>query len=114
MGVLILGWLIPGAGHWWLQERWKGVIIFILLMGTFIGGLLMGSTILPLRRDAVSMLSFLGRIGNGLPFLIGLCTRFRIGSCHSSFYEIGSVYTTISGVLNFLILLNLRSKEKRK
>ncbi|GIW73030.1 MAG: hypothetical protein KatS3mg102_2572 [Planctomycetota bacterium] len=35
---LVLAWLVPGAGHWLLGQRWRGVSFFVLLVMTFAFG----------------------------------------------------------------------------
>jgi hypothetical protein len=38
-----LAWLVPGAGHFALDERKRGIIIFVVITLTFITGLYVGS-----------------------------------------------------------------------
>ena len=37
-----LAWLVPGLGHWWIGERLRGVIFFVVLTVTFWGGVAVG------------------------------------------------------------------------
>ncbi len=42
---LVLAWLIPGAGHWYLRRRARAVIIFIAIGATFWAGMAMGGAL---------------------------------------------------------------------
>jgi len=41
--VAILAWIIPGAGHFFIKERKRAVIIFVTITATFTTGLYIGS-----------------------------------------------------------------------
>jgi len=38
-GLLVAGWLVPGSAHWLLGKPGKAVLFFVLLVGTFVGGM---------------------------------------------------------------------------
>ena len=38
---LLLAWLLPGAGHWYVGQRWKAVIFCFLLVGLLVLGVLL-------------------------------------------------------------------------
>ena len=115
--IYILGWLLPGAGHWLLGQRARGILLFFLLSGLFIGGLLMEGGIVPASDDIIGKLCFTGCLGNGLICLGSLLAGWREGKILAPFHEIGTVYMCISGILNFLALLRIpeemREDKKR-
>lgn len=37
---LILGWLFPGAGHFYIGQRPKGILLFALILAIFLGGVI--------------------------------------------------------------------------
>lgn len=39
---LLLGWLVPGGGHWYIGRARQGMIFLICLMGLFVGGIALG------------------------------------------------------------------------
>ena len=41
--VALLGWVIPGAGHFFIKERKRAIIIFTTIAITYITGLYAGS-----------------------------------------------------------------------
>ncbi|MBN2561813.1 MAG: hypothetical protein JXQ75_12870 [Phycisphaerae bacterium] len=38
----ILAWMLPGLGHWWIGERSRGVVFFVVMTVTFWGGVAVG------------------------------------------------------------------------
>ena len=41
----VLAWLVPGAGHFYLGRRVRGVIIFVVIGATFWGGMAVGGVL---------------------------------------------------------------------
>ncbi|MHC4326176.1 MAG: DUF6677 family protein, partial [Planctomycetota bacterium] len=39
----LIGWLVPGAGHLVLKEKWHAIIIFVTIALTFAIGIYIGS-----------------------------------------------------------------------
>lgn len=50
---MVLGWLVPGAGHFYVGQRVRGIIIFIVITATFWAGLAIGGTLAVDRRAEV-------------------------------------------------------------
>ena len=42
---MVLAWLVPGAGHFYLGRRVRGVIIFVVIGATFWGGMAVGGVL---------------------------------------------------------------------
>jgi hypothetical protein len=101
----LLGWFVPGAGHFILNEKKRAIIIFVAIVLTFCAGLYAGSigVIDPINAKpwyaaqlmnspAVAALGHLARTGNypvyGRP------------------NELGQIYTGITGLLNLLCIIN--------
>lgn len=98
-------WLVPGGGHFALNEKKRGTIICVTVVLTFLLGLYIGSfgVIDPIGAKpwyaAQLMISpvvfFLGRLGTTGAYPV----YGRPG-------EIGQIYTSIAGLLNLLCLVN--------
>ncbi|MBM4035182.1 MAG: hypothetical protein FJ291_25855 [Planctomycetes bacterium] len=39
---LLLAWLLPGAGHWFIGLRWRGLLYGASVIGILVAGILMG------------------------------------------------------------------------
>ena len=59
-----LGWLLPGLGHVYAGKRWKGLVLFSVIMAASLAGLAMGT----FRNVyfAPTHYQFYAEIGNGL------------------------------------------------
>jgi len=100
-----LAWLVPGAGHFALNERTRGLVIFVSIVLTFLVGIYVGSVgvIDPVHARPwyaaqvmnTPLVKLLGRIGaTGNYRVFGRAT------------EIGQIYTSIAGLLNLLCIVN--------
>jgi hypothetical protein len=103
------GWFVPGAGHIILGERSRGIIIFVAITALFAGGLYIGSIGVV---DAVNARPWY--VGQMLTSpLVSLLARMNpsIGGMprwpsYGRPFEVGQIYTTIAGMLNFLCIVN--------
>src|SRR5919109_4291730 len=68
MGVAapLLGWLIPGAGHFLLRRWWRGALLMSSVTVMFVLGLLMQGKVYQANAgDILDMLGFIGDLGAG-------------------------------------------------
>ena len=100
-----LAWLVPGAGHFVLEERRRAVVIFVAIALTFLVGVYVGSigVIDPVHAKPwyfaqmmnSPLVMLLGHIGAG--------GQYRVFGRAN---EIGQIYTSIAGLLNLLCIVN--------
>jgi hypothetical protein len=101
----VLAWLVPGGGHFLLNERRRAFVIFVFIVLTFLVGLYVGSlgVIDPvharpwyaaqvMNSPAVMILGRISSTGN-----------YRV---YGRANEIGQIYTSIAGLLNLLCIVN--------
>src|SRR5579863_3030591 len=68
----LLGWLIPGAGHFLLKRWVRGTLLLISVFAMFFIGLWMdGKIYVPNTGDILDILGFVGDIGGGGLYLLG-------------------------------------------
>lgn len=104
-GVGLISWAIPGAGYFILQEKRHAIIVFVTITLTFFTGLYVASVgvIDPIgawpwyiaqmmNSPLVAILGYIGA-GGGYPV-------------YGKPSEIGQIYTSIAGLLNFLCVVN--------
>lgn len=106
--LLIVGlaaWIIPGAGHYLLRERKRGIILFIVITALFVTGLYVGSI------GVVDWVT--GRIWFYAQILYSPAVGIIAGITKNGGYfvaghpcDIGQVYTGIAGLLNLLCVLS--------
>ncbi len=114
-----LAWLVPGAGHYALNEKRRGLVIFVSLVLTFIVGVYVGSigVIDPVHARPWYVAQVMNSPLVMLLGRIGATGEYRVFGRAN---EIGQIYTSIAGLLNLLCIVNavytahLRSVEEAK
>lgn len=103
--VIIMGWLIPGSGFYLLNEKKRSIIIFVTICLTFAVGLYIGSV--AVIDPANEKISFVAQMFNS-PFvaLLGRITTKNGLQVFGRSADIGQIYTSISGMLNLLCIVN--------
>jgi hypothetical protein len=113
---LILGWLVPGAGHV-LTGRWlRGLLLFVSIASMFWLGIAMqGKLYLPNTGDVLDMLGFAGDLGNGLFYVLGRFLDLGHGAVQIATADYGTKFIVVAGLLNFISAVdahNLRIGRK--
>jgi len=113
---LILGWLLPGAGHL-LTGRWvRALLLFVSITSMFWLGLAMqGKLYAPNTGDVLDMLGFAGDLGNGIFYIIGRFFDLGHGAVEIATADYGTKFIVVSGLLNFISAVdahNLRIGRK--
>jgi hypothetical protein len=113
---LILGWLVPGAGHV-LTGRWvRGLLLFVSIASMFWLGIAMqGKLYAPNTGDVLDMLGFAGDLGNGLFYALGRILDLGHGAVEIATADYGTKFIVVAGLLNFIAAVdahNLRIGRK--
>ncbi len=121
----LLGWLLPGAGHLFVGERARGIIIIATIAVTFWTGVAIGgvkNTVNPANRS----LWFIGQICAGGHALTALALSHAVQDPAESgadpttvigygrAEEISVVYTAICGMLNVLVILDVMVRAEKQ
>ncbi len=103
IGALVLGWLVPGGGHF-LMKRWiRGLLILASILTLFIVGLAMQGKIYGFNTgDLLDMLGFVGDFGSGLLYMIARTMNLGQGAIHRAVADYGTKYLIVSGLLNVI------------
>lgn len=108
IAALVLGWCIPGAGHWILGQRKKAVFLFVVIMLTFAAGIVLADFRNVANAD--NEFYWAGQLGCGLIYVIANMIVGQVrpaGMIPIEWYEIGLLYVCVAGMLNVVLLLNL-------
>lgn len=113
---LIVGWLVPGAGHV-LTGRWiRGLLLFVSIAAMFWLGIAMqGKLYVPNTGDVLDMLGFAGDFGNGLFYALGRILDLGHTSVQLATADYGTKFIVVAGLLNFISAVdahNLRIGRK--
>jgi hypothetical protein len=102
----ILAWAVPGAGHFAHGKWQKGLLYFVCIVGTFIAGWLISD-----RGDVYfqsGRLHVLLQMGAGaITFVLGVGRKAADPKLTvMRFFEIGTLYTMVAGLLNVLAVMD--------
>jgi len=101
----LLGWFVPGAGHLAIKEKKHAIIIFVTIALTFATGLYIGS--IGVINPVGAKPWYVAQLMNSPAVAaIGQITRAGDYPVYGRPNEIGQIYTSITGLLNLLCIVN--------
>lgn len=100
-----LAWLVPGGGHYLLNEKRRALVIFVTVLLTFLVGLYVGS--LGVIDPVHAKPWYAAQVMNTpLVMLLGRLSTSGNYRVFGRANEIGQIYTSIAGLLNLLCIVN--------
>ena len=104
----LFAWLLPGAGHFYLGRRGKGLVFFGAILALFLLGVAMDSRLqLYLGfEDPLALLFSLAQTAIGAPYFAARALGYEAGDIRSVTYEYGNTFTAVAGLLNILVILD--------
>lgn len=103
----VVAWLVPGAGHWYLGRRGRGLAFLGLVAASLALGLALdGNLYRPLPGQPLTYLATLGCMGMGLPYFL---LRYLVGyggEVIAPGYEYGTAFVLTAGLMNLLLVLD--------
>lgn len=113
---LIIGWLVPGAGHL-LTKHWvRALLLFISITTMFtLGGMMQGKLYQPNTGDVLEMLGFAGDLGCGALYFFGRIMDIGHGAIQVATADYGTKFIVVAGLLNIISAVdahNLRTGRK--
>lgn len=110
--VVLLGWLIPGGGHFLLGRRGRALLIFASVIIAFVVGVMMrGPLFQPSGgADVLSRLiqygGFLGDLSAGAPYLLASWFGYAPPDVAGHVPDYGSKFIVAAGLLNILAMVD--------
>ena len=110
-GTLVLlclaAWLVPGAGHIWMGRRQKGVVFLLALPAMFAIGLLLHGRVFPFEfSEPLVGLAAIANVLAGAAWVLTRVLDGGSGMVTAVTYEYGNCFLIVSGLLNFLVILD--------
>ena len=103
IAALIVGWLVPGAGHLLLKRWVRGLLLFASICLLFFVGIGMeGHIYTPNAGDILEILGFLGNLGAGGLYFIARMAGWGSGAVQVATADYGKVYIIVAGLLNIV------------
>jgi hypothetical protein len=107
---LIVGWLVPGAGHL-IQGKWiRAILLCVSIIAMFaIGVALQGKIYNPNTGEPLDMLGFAGDLGAGLLYLIAHLAGWGQAPVLVAVADYGTKFIVVAGLLNVVAAVDAHS-----
>ena len=105
--IALAAWLIPGAGHLWSGQRFKGLVFLVVLPAMFATGLALQGRLFPFElHQPLVALAAVADLGIGVPYFIAKAMGAGAGRVIAITYEYGNAFVIVAGLLNMLVVLD--------
>jgi Family of unknown function (DUF6677) len=109
---LLLGWLVPGAGHLVTKHWIRALILFVAITGMFALGLAMQAQVYTANTAApLEMLGFVGDLGSGALYLIARIFSLGQPTVQLVTADYGTMFVVIAGLLNFIAAVDAHNLQ---
>jgi hypothetical protein len=99
----IVGWLIPGGGHFLLKRYGRGVLLLISVVAMFLIGLgMQGRIYQPNGGDILDILGFVGDVGAGTLYFLARIMDWGNVMAANAAADYGKTFLIVAGLLNFI------------
>ena len=112
IGAVLLGWLIPGGGHFLLRRSARGALVFVSVIVMFLLGLAMrGAFFTPQTGDTLTMIiyygGFVAHIMSGALYFIAVALGYNQPDIAGHVYDYGAKFLVGAGLLNILAIVDV-------
>jgi hypothetical protein len=99
----IVGWLIPGGGHFLLRRYVRGALILVSVAAMFFIGLgMQGRVYRPNGGDILDILGFVGDVGAGFLYFLARIMDWGNVMAANAVADYGKTFVIVAGLLNFI------------
>jgi TM2 domain-containing membrane protein YozV len=112
---LIVGWLVPGAGHFLLRKWGRGAFLAASILGMFVMGIAMQGKLYGGAHDILEILGLAGDLGNGLLYFVSRALGLGADPVQVTTADYGTRFIVVAGLLNVIAAVdahNLRTGRK--
>ncbi len=107
---LLLGWIIPGAGHMLLGKWIRGALLFAAIVTMFWAGLsLQGKVYTPNFGDPLDMLGFAGDLGSAGLYALARALGWGAAPVMTALADYGTKFIVVAGLLNVIAAVDAYS-----
>jgi hypothetical protein len=108
---VLLGWLVPGGGHFYLNRRNHGALLLFAVGGMFVFGLMMrGRMFVPESGDlfttVVNYGGYIGDLATGLLYFFATWLGYSQPILASPVADYGTKFLVCAGLLNILAMVD--------
>lgn len=118
--LLAAAWLLPGAGHFILGKRGRGIALMSCVVVSFaLGMMLRGSMFEPQSGDLLTTLihygGYIGDLSSGLLYLLAVFLGYAQPDVAGHSHDYGTKFLVMAGLFNILAMIDaseIAAKEK--
>ncbi len=108
---VLLGWLIPGGGHFLLKRTGRGTLLLVSVLSMFLLGLMMrGAMFQPQTGDILTTIiycgGFLGDLASGLLYLLATWLGYAQADMAGHVHDYGTKFLVAAGLMNVLAMVD--------
>jgi TM2 domain-containing membrane protein YozV len=108
---VLLGWLLPGGGHFYLKRTGRGLLLLLAVTGMFLCGLMMrGAMFHPQTGDLLTTLintgGFIGDVCSGVLYLLSVWLGYNQPDMAGAVHDYGTKFLVTAGLLNILAMVD--------
>lgn len=101
-----LGWLVPGAGHFYLKRRRRASLFFLLVMTSIILGARLDGKLYMTFDRLLDTFATVASFGSGLAYLVLRFVLGHTGDVSAAGYEYGGAFLLTAGLMNLLLVID--------
>jgi uncharacterized protein DUF6677 len=110
-GPVLVGWLLPGGGHFLLKRTGRGGLLLGAVTGMFLSGLMMRGTMFqPQTGDLLTTLihtgGFIGDVSSGILYLLSVAFGYNQPDTAGHVHDYGTKFLVTAGLLNILAIVD--------
>src|SRR5579871_878179 len=116
---VVLGWLIPGGGHFLLKKNGRGALLLVSVLITFLLGLMMrGALFQPQTGDILTTViyvgGFFGNLMSGILYFLAVWLGYNQVDVAGHVHDYGTKFLVAAGLLNILAMVDAFEIASRK
>jgi hypothetical protein len=112
---LIVGWLVPGAGHLLMRKWGRGALLALAILSMFVLGIAMQGKVYSSAHDILDILGLAGDLGSGLLYIASRVLGLGADQVQVTTADYGTRFIVVAGLLNVIAAVdahNLRTGRK--
>ncbi len=107
---VVLAWLLPGAGHFYLGRRGKAVIFLLIVTFSLLFGFYLdGKLYTPEKGKLLSFFGTFASLGIGPSYFLLTADKLgnvASGNMNSFTFDYGNLFTLVAGLMNVLLMID--------
>ena len=118
-GPVIVGWLVPGGGHFLLKQRWRALLLFSSITLMFLFGLMMRGAMFKLEQSdllttVINYGGFVANVSTGALYVLSNMLGYDQLDVAGHVHDYGTKFLVTAGLLNILAMVDAYEIATRK